>query len=127
MMMIYQFLVLICIQIIFSWLGFIFLDAEILRGGNEQLLNNLDESVVILEENSQVVLFVNDAAKNISKKQDKQNISIELFESLGDKMAAFDSTTKLFAHIEPTIFKDQHVDSHTTIRKIKSLRRYQSI
>ena len=62
---------------------------------------------------------MNDAAKNINKKSDKKNCgSIELFETLGDKMAAFDSTSKLFAYIEPTILKGEEFDSHKTLRKI---------
>jgi len=38
-------------------------NTEILRQGNEQLLNNLKEGVVIIEEESGIVSFVNNAAK----------------------------------------------------------------
>ena len=46
------------VSALFSWithvsimkLNFIFIEAEVLREGNEQLLNNLEEGVIIVEE-----------------------------------------------------------------------------
>ena len=116
--MMYQSIVLISIQIIYSWLGFIFLDSEILRGSNEQLLNNLDDSCVILEENSYTVLFVNDAAKKISKKSYDQSLH-ESFGALGKNLTAFDSTKQIFAHMKPSIFQDKNFDSNMMLKKIK--------
>ena len=42
--------------------GFLFIDAEVLRRGNEKLLDSLEEGVVILEENSNKILYYNAAA-----------------------------------------------------------------
>ena len=41
----------------------IYVEAEILRTGNEELLNNLEEGVVILDNENEEILFVNSAAK----------------------------------------------------------------
>ena len=45
--------------------GMIFVEAEILREGNEQLLNDLEEGVVIQHLDTHEILFVNKAAKKI--------------------------------------------------------------
>ena len=45
--------------------GMIFVEAEILRTGNEQLLNNLEEGVVIQDPDIREIVFINTAAKNI--------------------------------------------------------------
>jgi len=39
---------LVMIHVIFTALGFHYITAELSRAGNEQLLNNLDEGVIIL-------------------------------------------------------------------------------
>jgi len=52
-------------------------EAEILRKGNEQLLNNLKEGVVIIEENSGLVTFLNEAAERL-KIEMNQDFSIAL-------------------------------------------------
>ena len=38
------------VQICITWAGFMFADAEILRNGNEELLDGLEEGLIILEE-----------------------------------------------------------------------------
>ena len=43
--------------------GWMFTEVEILRMGNNSILNNIDEGVVIIDEKSNVVQFVNSAAK----------------------------------------------------------------
>jgi len=47
-------------------IGFLFIETEILRVGDEQLLNDLKEGVIILDHESGYVLFVNQAAKNLT-------------------------------------------------------------
>ena len=53
------------IHMIFTQLGFNFLGAEIERGSNKLLLNNLEEGVIILDNESNHVLFLNGAAKEV--------------------------------------------------------------
>ena len=47
---------------IINLIGLLFVDAEILRAGDEQLLNDLKEGVIIMDEETGLVLFVNKAA-----------------------------------------------------------------
>ena len=58
-----QFLQLFTVHIIITKVGMIFVEAEIVRVGNDQILNNMKEGVVILHEKTENVLFVNNAAK----------------------------------------------------------------
>ena len=39
-------------HLVITKVGFIYVESEILREGNEQLLNNLEEGVMIIEEQS---------------------------------------------------------------------------
>ena len=41
--------------------GMIFVDAEILREGNEQLLNNFDQGILIFAEGTSELIFANEA------------------------------------------------------------------
>ena len=55
----------------------IFVESEIVRIGNDQILNNLKEGVVILDKTSENVLFVNTAAKQFSVKANESfNMSV---------------------------------------------------
>ena len=54
------------LQICITWAGFMFADAEILRNGNEQLLDDLEEGLIILEENKLTELYHNEAVKILS-------------------------------------------------------------
>ena len=49
-------------HIVINLIGLLFVDAVILREGNEQLLNDLKEGVIIMDEATGLVLFVNKAA-----------------------------------------------------------------
>ena len=45
--------------------GMIFVESEILRTGNEQLLNDLEEGVVIVHPDTLEIVFINTTAKAI--------------------------------------------------------------
>ena len=47
------------IQLCITKVGMIFVEAELLRTGNEQLLNQLDEGVIVLESESKEIVFAN--------------------------------------------------------------------
>ena len=49
---------------LFSSLGYLFVDAEVPRAAQEQLLNNLEEGVIVVEKDCSSVCFLNLAAKN---------------------------------------------------------------
>ena len=48
--------------------GFVFIESEIIRGGNEQVLDGLEEGVVIIGEAEKEILYYNDAATRASSK-----------------------------------------------------------
>ena len=55
----------IMIHVIFTQLGFNFLGAEIERGSNKMLLHNLEEGVIILDNDTNNILYVNEAAEEL--------------------------------------------------------------
>ena len=62
----FQFLNLLAMHIVINVVGLLFVEAEILRAGDAQLLNDLKEGVIIMDQESGLVLFVNKAAKKFN-------------------------------------------------------------
>ena len=50
----------------FNWIGFTFLEAQLPRESNEELLNNLKEGVFIVGEEDNEIQFENAAAKRLN-------------------------------------------------------------
>jgi len=96
-------------------------EAEILREGNEKLLNNLKEGVVIIEENSRLVTFVNKAAKRF-KIQLNRNFSIALGKDDVESSAHF----RQFARFDMDLIKNG-LESTEVIQKIIALTDYKSL
>ena len=57
---------LLIVHLVITKVGLIFVDAEILRIGNEQLLDNFEEGVLILEEEKMEPIFLNKAARELN-------------------------------------------------------------
>ena len=68
---VFQFFNLLAMHIVINIVGLLFVKAEILRAGDEQLLNDLKEGVIIMDEESGLVLFVNKAAKKFNFKKNE--------------------------------------------------------
>lgn len=51
-------------------------ELDIVRGGQEALLNNLEEGLIIVDESSREVLFANDAAKKTIYQTSANNESL---------------------------------------------------
>ncbi len=51
------------IHLIITKVGFIYTEAEVLRKGNDQILNNLNEGVIILDQEDLQIKFQNRAAQ----------------------------------------------------------------
>ena len=51
------------IHLITTACGMLFVDAEVLRQGNDSLLDDLDEGVIIVDEATSKITFINRAAK----------------------------------------------------------------
>ena len=96
----FQLYVFTIIHLFISLTGFMYTEAEILRKGNEQLLNNLKEGVVIVEEKSGLVTFVNEAAGHFGVRLNKG-----LRISLGKDDTKSSAQVKQFARFDMGLFK----------------------
>ena len=67
------------IHIVITWMGSMFVKAELPRIGNEKLLNGLQEGVFIVEEETSHVLFQNSAAGHFNTKMNT-NYSVTLLD-----------------------------------------------
>ena len=70
MSIVWQMLKVVLIHLVITKVGMIYIEAEVLREGNDQTLDNLDEGVVILDEKEMKIRYYNKAAsvsqKNLS-------------------------------------------------------------
>ena len=82
--------------------GFIYVESEILREGNEQLLNNLEEGVMIFEEHSLKLVFKNEAARMLDINYSGSNNKIEPILDSDEE--------QLFAQLDTKLFKQPTVD-----------------
>ncbi len=51
------------LQLIITKVGMIYTEAEVLRKGNDQILNNLQEGVIILDKKDLKIMFQNKSAR----------------------------------------------------------------
>ena len=58
---------LLAVHLCITKAGFLFIEAELLRGGNEQVLDGLEEGVVIIGEKEKDILYYNNAAMRASR------------------------------------------------------------
>ena len=63
----YQSIALMIGHIFITWIGKQYLRAEVLRSGNDKLLNNLEEGVVVIDETKDKIRFINEAGELILK------------------------------------------------------------
>ena len=61
--LVYQFFNLFMANIGVNLLGLLYVEAEILRRGNKELLDEMREGIIIMNKESGMVLFVNKAAR----------------------------------------------------------------
>ena len=62
----YQFFNLFMIHVSTNLVGLLYVEAEILRSGNDKLLNEMSEGVIIMDQDNGMVLFVNNSAKSFN-------------------------------------------------------------
>lgn len=100
--MIWQFTNLLLCHLIINSMGMLFVEADILRTGNEQLLNNLKEGVIIMDQKTGMVKFANTAAKKQFKIRKNRNFAI----SLNFEDDAVNKEEELFALVDMKIFEE---------------------
>lgn len=66
-------LVHILIHVIVNAFGKYYVEVEILRKGNDELLDELEEGVVIQEESTKRVIYMNQSAKSLGSKKSNAN------------------------------------------------------
>ena len=122
---------LVIIHLIISKVGMIYTDAEVLRQGNDQTLNNLEEGVIILDEKDLQIQFQNKAAeacKNMKRRQDSA-----LFDLMGDEKPTYaqmvkENSNKQFADIDIDFIRGKTiVDTQAAIDHVKASKDYKSI
>ena len=114
----------ICIYMLITWVGNLFVAAELPRQGHEKLLNGLKEGILILEEDSSIIKFYNQAARRlITEYSDKFSITVI------DERNVFEKEKEMFAFVDKTeIFDDNtNCDYYEVKKKIKSIDKYISI
>mmetsp|Transcript_27432 Transcript_27432/g.36695 ORF Transcript_27432/g.36695 Transcript_27432/m.36695 type:complete len:177 (+) Transcript_27432:477-1007(+) len=106
------------IHLIISKVGMLFVETEVLRSGNEKILDGLEEGVVIVEEDSHDILYYNAAAS--SRKRSKKGTDKEF--KTNEKLAMKDmlkaKERKRFAKIDKSIFLGAVVDTNATLKKL---------
>ena len=80
----------------------LYVEASILRNGNEKLLNDLKEAVIIIDQETGLVLFVNQAAKKFNIRKNK-NLEVNFTKNTDEKI--FDKKEELFAYVDMNIFR----------------------
>ena len=93
-------------HMVINAVGLMFVEADILRTGNELLMNDLKEGVIIVDQESGLVKFVNNAAKRFSIRKNRHlgiSMSIQDTEArpnINDSIDSFDKGQELFAQID---------------------------
>ena len=64
--MLYISLALLIGHVVITYNGLLFVEAEILRCGNENILDSLQEGVIIMSEDTSEMHYLNRAARNIT-------------------------------------------------------------
>ena len=96
-----------------------------MRQGNDQLLDDLEEGVIIKDASSDEIIYINKSAKQIGK---KKSVCIdqeyEKVYSLVNEL--FDEDEKQMAYVDYKIFTDVYlVDTIKTIENIQAIDKYQ--
>mmetsp|Transcript_7417 Transcript_7417/g.8969 ORF Transcript_7417/g.8969 Transcript_7417/m.8969 type:complete len:113 (-) Transcript_7417:2337-2675(-) len=58
---------LFIIHTVLTKMGMLYVEAEVLRNGNDQLLDNLEEGVIIVDETANDIFYYNSAAAGLRK------------------------------------------------------------
>lgn len=72
-------------RLLIQTLGYLYVEAEIMRKGNEVILNNLKEGVIIIEEETNQVTFFNEKAAKVFMVQPDEEFKISLNKNNSDK------------------------------------------
>ena len=109
-------------------MGFLYIEAEVLRSGNDQLLDNLEEGVIIVEETTNDILYYNNAAAGSRRgalpMESDAEIAMDLSKKPDLTTMIAEQDEKRFAKIDKSIFISHPVDVSETIKKMNEADEY---
>ena len=85
---VWQVLNFFMLHFVITSVGLLFVWAELMRGGNEQILNNLKESVVLVEQKTGTIMFANTAARRLNQFL-AEEFNISLYDVEGEDTSMF--------------------------------------
>ena len=113
------------IHVLYTWVVSLFVAAELPRQGHEKLLNGLKEGILIIEEDSSIIKFYNQAAlRLITEYKDKFSITV-----IGEGNV-FEKEKEMFAFVDMAqIFDDNNTnyEYYEVKKEIKSIDNYISM
>ena len=113
--LIWQTAYLLCLVMYIRKIGMIYIDAEVLREGNDATLNNLEEGVIILKTEDLKIQFQNKAADKVKRKMFDVGLPIDT-----DSDIFTEESAKIFAKIDDDLLKLKTiVDTNEVIIKLK--------
>ena len=113
------------LHMIVTIFGYYYIEALILRQGNDQLLDDLDEGVIIKDASSDEIIYINKSAKQIGKKK-SVCIDQEYEKDYTLLNELFYEDEKQMAYVDYKIFTDVYlVDTIKTIENIQAIDDYQ--
>ena len=89
---------------VFSKVGLMVVELSIYKDGHEGLLNNLEEGLIILDQKTKELKFVNRAAKKYINTRPLTSSSIEEFQNSADDYFKLDWQKNMFALVPSNFF-----------------------
>ena len=114
------------IHLIITKVGMIFIDAEILRTGNDQLLNELEEGVIILQDDTKEMIFSNSAANQISFVETSQTLGSQA-QLPNQRLNNLHLDLKIFAQIDKNLFNQAIIDRDKVVESINAAEDYKTL
>ena len=112
---------------IYSKIGLMVVELSIYKDGHEGLLNNLEDGLIILDQKTKELKFVNRAAKRYINKRPLNSTSIEGFPDSTDDNFTLDWQKNMFALVPANFFQDAFADVVKAVNKVKALHDYISL
>ena len=110
-------------HLVIQSVGWTSVESYILKRGNEQLLDNLEEGVIIQQDDNLEILYMNEAARKVGKKTEVRIQSMDDF-----LVTEFDQENKLFAFVDSKHFDSVSIiDTVKLVEEISVLDDYKSI
>lgn len=97
-------------HLVINWVGNTYMNSEVSKVGNEALLDNLKEGVVIMDQDNGTVMFLNEAAKRFNIRTDTPP-DISQTKNADIESQFFELQHEKFAYIDKNLLKAANLDS----------------